>query len=269
LILSIIAYSCNSATEPESENKKLINPELYFASSMDELKMQLKISTDTFSINSTRDTIITAKKGTKLFIPKNILRFENGSPIENRVTITISEYYSQQDFIQGNLSTTSNNQLIETGGMINIAAKCKDQILTVKKGKKYGLYFPKNENAKQMQTFYGETDSLNNVQWVEQKIEKAKSISNINTYECNVSFPGFTCPYEGFNLTYSEGQYSDVSIFVSENFKPSKQLKIFLCRSKEYISFNFNVTNTGKIFNLKFDSKNKTHAYNEEIINFF
>jgi hypothetical protein len=266
LILIIISSSCN--TPQNNIDEKLTDPAWYFASNMDELKMQLKISTDTFSINSTRDTIITAEKGTKLFIPKNILQFENGSPIESPVTITISEYYNQQDFIQGNLSTTSKNQLIETGGMVNIVAKCQDQILTVKKGEKYGLYFPKNENVKQMQTFYGETDSLNNIQWVEQKIEKAKPINNIVMYECKVILPGFHCSHEGYKLTYATGKYKDVLQYFNDNFKPSSKLSHFLCE-KASIGIKFNVTNKGEIVNIEIDTTNKRIDFNEEIVGFF
>lgn len=110
-----------------------------------------------FRINSNRDTTVICRKGTQLFIPAKSLQLKGGGAVANEeIVLNIIESYSYQDMIFSNLSTISDNQLIETGGMVFIEAKTKDgRELEIKPGEELTLSMVSNKKLKEdMQLFY-------------------------------------------------------------------------------------------------------------------
>jgi hypothetical protein len=69
--------------------------------------------------------------------------------------------------IRENLSTTADNQLLETRGMINVKAFSGNQELKLRDGKKFMVHFPRDsvDRKKQMSLFYGQTSQDGNVNW--------------------------------------------------------------------------------------------------------
>lgn len=85
-------------------------------------QMSLEFPTTSFSIDPTADTTIFGKLGTRIFIGADVFQFADGSPANTAVKIEVQEIYNQADMILADLSTTSNDQVLESQGMLNISA---------------------------------------------------------------------------------------------------------------------------------------------------
>jgi len=90
--------------------------------STDQLLAATRKPDQLFTIDPTQDQIITGKEGTIIRIPANSLVNEKGKVVTSPVTIRLTECYNLTDMILNKLSTSSNGQLLETAGMINVEA---------------------------------------------------------------------------------------------------------------------------------------------------
>lgn len=95
--------------------------------SLAELGKRLSKKASYFLINTRRDTVIKCKEGTLLSIPANaFLIGSSQTPAGGEVKISVKEFYKLSDMMTAGLTTTSNNQLLETGGMLNIKVTRKE-----------------------------------------------------------------------------------------------------------------------------------------------
>ena len=84
-------------------------------------------------VNAQKDTTIVCKEGTKLSIKANSFVNVNGDLIKGNIDLNVTEYYKLSDMLLANLSTTSNGEQLETGGMLNIKASKEGELLKLKK----------------------------------------------------------------------------------------------------------------------------------------
>ncbi len=116
-----------------------------------------------FSIQANRDTIIVCKEGTAIKIKANSFVSEKtGNEISGNVQIAVKEYYKISDIILSNLSTTSDNKILETGGMLHIAAKSDNENCIIKQDHNIEIGFPYLNKKDDMALFNGE--------WINDKI---------------------------------------------------------------------------------------------------
>lgn len=102
--------------------------------------------TQSFTIRPDRDTTLLGAKGTVLFVPAGSFQTADGKAISGQVTVELQEAYSYQDMLLHNLATVSNGEMLETGGMVHIAARLQGgQELEVKKGRELQLSMPVSE----------------------------------------------------------------------------------------------------------------------------
>jgi hypothetical protein len=117
-----------------------------------------------FTISANSDTTLFGKQGTRLFIEKRTFQFIDGSQVNDSIKIELREFYKKSDIVLADLSAESNGKVLETGGMLNIAAISKGQKLEVKDGKRIVVHFPKkNDDSKKMNLFFADqraTDSM-------------------------------------------------------------------------------------------------------------
>jgi hypothetical protein len=86
------------------------------------------LTTQTFSIDNNIDNLITGESGTILRINKNIFVDKNGKPIKGLIEIKLIEALKPIDMVLGNLTTTTfDNQLLQTGGMLYINATSNNE----------------------------------------------------------------------------------------------------------------------------------------------
>lgn len=121
-----------------------------------------------FTINNSRDTVIECREGTLLSIPANaFLKASNESTVSGKVNIVVKEFYKVSDMLIAGLSTTSDDKLLETGGMIQITATSNGDSCILKPNKNITIGMPKNdaETIDGMQLFNG-LHANNEINWL-------------------------------------------------------------------------------------------------------
>lgn len=114
-------------------------------------------------IMNNKDTLLSLPQGTRLLIPAHAFRTEDGDVTV--VDIQVQESYSLVDIISGNLTTTTEDNMLETGGMIHIAAWSNEKECVFNDGKEIEISFPVTVPKPGMQLFTGTRDSLNRIIW--------------------------------------------------------------------------------------------------------
>lgn len=109
-----------------------------------------------FTFAANRKITITGAEGTKITIPAGSLVYENGDSPLGDITVELTEYYTMLDIMQQKLTTTSNGQMLESAGMINIEATRNDKKLRLKGGALMEVQFAERENNDGFGLFYGD-----------------------------------------------------------------------------------------------------------------
>jgi len=136
------------------------------------LSEKLDKEVETFLISSKRDTIIQGKEGTLIYIEKESFTNQFGDLKTDSVEIVLKELYKVEDIITQRISMTSDGELLETGGMINLNAFSRGNQLKLKYGKEVIVHFPKKGKSEEMNLFYGQVDSTEIIEW---ELEKSST----------------------------------------------------------------------------------------------
>ena len=148
-----LLLSCNSDTESTHLTNELF-------------KISEKNNpTQYFNISAGIDTVLYGIQGTRIYITANSLEFENGNTPTKKITISLKEVYTIAETILNNLSTTSNEQLLETSGMIKLMASSDNKNLNLKPNSSIKLQFKKIVNTPFMRTYTGKKEALK-MNWV-------------------------------------------------------------------------------------------------------
>lgn len=116
---------------------------------------QIEFPVNEFNINSNKDTTLFGKQGTRLFIPSKTFQYANGKIATDSVKIQLKEFYKKSDIVLAELSTESNGELLETGGMLNIKATANEEELEIRSAKRMVVHFPKPKyQYSKMDLFY-------------------------------------------------------------------------------------------------------------------
>ncbi len=156
LIFSIVMLSCQKekTSLPIEENSIAISSQL----KTDKLQ--------NFEFVLKKDTLISGKEGTKVWITKDL--FENYT--NGKITFELKEFYSKEDMILNGLSTvTDKDELLESSGMFYINFKEGDKQLKIKKGKSYDVTIP-NKPLAESNIYYNDNDSIFSWELSENKI---------------------------------------------------------------------------------------------------
>lgn len=126
----------NKNSENKAINRRVdLTLKAFSANSIgDLLKQAAPEYKQTFTIDATKDNTIKGRNGTVIFIPANSLLTANGTVATGVVNIELEEYLKPTDAAFNQLSTVSNGQMLETGGMFKIAAKANGQALSLMQG---------------------------------------------------------------------------------------------------------------------------------------
>lgn len=112
---------------------------------------------ETFWISNNKDTILKCNQGTVIYIPKNSFLLESNEPLKSdNVEFRVTEYYSTIDMIAANLTTQSDNEILETGGMLFLEAYSENTKCVLNNKKQIGIKFKSISEKDSMHIFYGE-----------------------------------------------------------------------------------------------------------------
>lgn len=158
------SYSVNTSRySPAAQYKQQIfeKPVLsswLFQSNLVDTFAQLKPVTQEFVIQNAQDSFtIHTNSGMQLVFQKESLVDGFGNLIKGKVIFHITEYHSFLDFVSGGLSSsTTDGEMLESGGMIDVKAFGKNGRLTLADNKTYQI-ISTSPFKEGFQTFYGKS----------------------------------------------------------------------------------------------------------------
>lgn len=143
-----------------------------------------------FEINGEIDNVIEGNKGTILIFPKACFKNSNGGIVTENIKIELAEALSIEEMLLSNLTTTANNHLLETDGMIYFNASSNGEQLIVNKEKPVHIEIPTARKKTGMKVYKGIRDSIGNMDWIEPK-ELTKYLLTIDLNLLNFIPEGF------------------------------------------------------------------------------
>jgi hypothetical protein len=131
--------------------------------SIDGLFKELGNKAQSFTLTNESDTAIYGAKGTMIIIPVGSFDVPKGT----KINFKVKEVLTRADMLLENLTTTAQDKLLNSGGMVQLLAETADgKPIDLKEGKKLAVKIPTTNYEPQMQYFYGsEQQNMSNLDW--------------------------------------------------------------------------------------------------------
>jgi|GEM_PF-1473333 len=142
-----------------------------------------------FQIDPKKDTIIETNSGIIFQIKANNFLNKFGEVPEETIDLEVKEAMTASDIIQAGLSTTSNGELLETGGMFYINARSGKEVLNIDQSKPLRVNVP-SVTDKQMSLFEGQRLENGDINWINPKPMK-KQLATVDITKLNFYPPHF------------------------------------------------------------------------------
>jgi hypothetical protein len=121
-------------------------------------------ATQRFVVSYRKPTVVTAKGGLKIHVNPAMLEKEDGTELDGNINVEVIELTNSKDLFKSNAATVSNGRLLVSGGSYYIGMSCSRSTLKIKSSKNIEVDLPALRQG-EMELFYGERDSLNNMNW--------------------------------------------------------------------------------------------------------
>lgn len=199
----------------------------------DEIFISIDEKNQAFLVDPVQDTVLQCRKGTKVFLPRDLMCFKDGTTPERRVKVIVEECYDAASFICNNLTTSCGDRLLESGGSVHISASSEGRELVVKDGMDFEIAFPKTGGKGGMEIFYGEEGDGGAVTWTKPQEqveglnrEKRKADSTEVSFNGKPVITTYTIPLRSnrfLKFIDQKGDTIDFRDYFAENFTPGKE----------------------------------------------
>lgn len=158
LTLSVFITACGSDKEitKEKPNKGEIFSKVYTPDN---------IPSQNYMIMGNQDTVLVGESGTIIQISKNTFINSKGETVAGEIEFELKEVLTPSDMVLCNLTTTSNGQFLQSGGMIYTNATSKGENLQIAENSSIGVEIPCDSIVEGMKLYEGIKDSTG-INWV-------------------------------------------------------------------------------------------------------
>lgn len=119
------------------------------------------------TLNAVSGGSFTTEGGMKIQVPADIFVDASGIPISGNVDIEIIEILTPSDMIFMEKSTTSNGEVLVSGGQFKISYAVNGNPVYIREGYQLGIQVPTKIGDSKMQVFYGTEDATGFVDWTQ------------------------------------------------------------------------------------------------------
>jgi TonB family protein len=223
-----------------------------------------KTATSFYITNHSKETL-NFPEGTQLIIPADAFVLKDGGQmVEGQVEIVVKEFYNKKDFLLNNLSTMSNDRLLESGGTIHIQALANGQECELKHDKEIQILFPTEKRKKDMELFYGQK-SNNEINWIQ---AGKSSVAEVTNTSRGMQLMSDIIEDTGEIVTtetraqFAKGDKS-MNQFIQRYVRyPEKELR---CRGETKVEVKFTVAKDGTLKNIRC-SKGAPKSFSREAV---
>jgi hypothetical protein len=128
-----------------------------------------EITSQIYRIDASKDTIIETPAGIIMAIPANGFVDDDGKPVDGTIELSIREALDPASIMKAGLSTMSGDQLLETGGMFQLAAKKDEEELKFDPSKSIHVEIPTDTIRPGMQLYKGQRKPDGTIDWIDPK----------------------------------------------------------------------------------------------------
>jgi len=211
-----------------------------------------------FKVDPNGISIINCENGTTLkFDPGIFVYADDKLPVKEEIIISVTEYLTTGDILFKSLTTTSNNQLIETAGMIYVEARAGGRSCEIKNEEYYNIEIPSVTEKENMELFYGE-ESDNGINWVSANRGRflGQDGRQYYNYRNKTSETKFLSEFEGgFEAFY---KYLHSQYVFPEGFEEAKITNNIDLKATAYV--NFQIDAVGQAFKIYTSEYKQTYA---------
>lgn len=115
-----------------------------------------------YTINTDQDQLIEGQKGGRFYLSANSFVNAAGEDVFGEVEVELTECYTLGDMISMGLTTTAQDRILESGGMLQINAYQNGERLQLKPGSSIASSVPTPEFRQDMSLFYGQAHGEEN-----------------------------------------------------------------------------------------------------------
>lgn len=293
IIILLLITSCSTENKKanfdktisnDSKSDSILTEKSIPLNSLTEVLQQLEPPTETFRVNSEKETLITGNKGTTIYFPENTFQFADGTVPKGEVIIELKECYSLSAMIGSNLHTSSGDQLLETGGMLYIKASSSGKELSVKNDKAVVIGFPKQGNTNVMELFYSERETDSTTTWVSasanNEVEAFDTVPEIavnsttsndyiefsdDLYDYNILAFGDDILFK--KLLLAGDNQITLPVYIEETLNKDSELVEEFYKKNWKLAVSLKIDENGKLYNWKCseDNRFKNVGYNLDI----
>ncbi len=232
----------------KSQKIDIANSNLQVQTSLENDFKTIEQNFQNFVINTNFDTTIFCKEGTVIKIKhSSFLTASNLTEVKGTITFQVKEFYKISDIISARLTTHSNDNILETGGMLFIQATSDGKLYKLKDNSAIEVSFPFAKKKNSMLLFSGS--------WTNQKINwelfPQNEANQKEIIEELATFPGGSIALNNFilkNLVYPDS-LADMGI-------------------GGMVQMDFVIDETGKIKDVNFKNRSQK-GFKDAILNTF
>lgn len=183
-------------------------------------------NSQSFTLNAEEKQTIKCKEGTEITFQPGSFVTESGQQVTGGVVIRVTEYYKISDILLANLTTNSNDGLLETAGMLNVEAYYNGLRRRLIEEKPMRIAFPTTDKKDDMQLFNGSWTE-DRINWTLQakKPDKDSQESILTFAESMPEFPG---------------SYGKLVEYISDNLIYPEEAKELGIQGTVYVRFTIN-----------------------------
>lgn len=157
----------NSTDEGKQLNRRVeLRVQYVPFKTVDELLDELKDPVQKFRLNTTGSTTIIGEDGIEITIPEDAFMTSTGVNVANKeVLIELEEALDAGESFINQLSTQSNDKLLETGGMLRVDGYYAGKKLKLRPGKELKINIPNSAEFEDMSVFTGDRGADGVMNW--------------------------------------------------------------------------------------------------------
>jgi hypothetical protein len=240
--------------------------------------------------------LLKGEKGTVVYISRDAFQFADGTVPTGTINIELKECYSLTDMIGQNMSTTSGDRILETGGMVYFQATSDGKQLSLKDKKAIVVAFPKGSQTKEMDLFYSVTLNDTLATWVpdysmsQVEAQKAAQADSTLTEGDSGVYEGVAAQYpiemtddlfdyrfrlHGMTSSFYDlkfaGQNRSMLDYIEDPTTIADSTARTFVKNDWWVPYEFNIDGRGKIVNLraldeKYGTPVKYNAYAFQVV---
>lgn len=133
---------------------------------VDEVLEEIRPDPQKFKLMSNEKAVLIGKDGCIIAIPSNAFQTKSGRKVSNEnIQIELTEALGQKAALLNNLTTISNGEILESGGMMKIEAKLGSESLEIRPNSELNVEIPSENLQDGMTVFNGRKDESGSIVW--------------------------------------------------------------------------------------------------------